>query len=234
MAERNHVTAAIRRKQPGGAEEARKLVESARALEGPRAEAFGEHADGSTPSEPPAPSTTTLLAVRDLDRSDALFLDGRLAGAAENVLPGWHHARVVRGARLAWAGWFEVPAVPRVDKRLGLPERVACSADDLADVTLGGRAPNVFPGVRCARWVAVRRGATGLEVAWCEGERCTAYGPLLREQTETKQTAAMPPWLAATIVGVATAGAASVLIATGTFERERPPPETESVYKGPR
>src|SRR5262245_20998612 len=37
MAERHQATAAIRRKQPGGAEEASRLVESARALEGPRA-----------------------------------------------------------------------------------------------------------------------------------------------------------------------------------------------------
>jgi hypothetical protein len=233
MAERHQATAAIRRKQPGGAEEAKRLVESARALEGPRAEAFGERAEGAAP-EPTAPAATTLLAVRDLDRADALVLDGRLADAAQNVLPGRHHVRVVRGSRLAWAGWFDVPAGPRVDKRLGVPERVACSADDLADVTVGTRTPNVVSGVRCARWVAVRRGATGLEVAWCEGERCTAYGPLLREQLETKPKAAMPTWLAATIVGVAAVGAGTVLVATGTFERERPPPQIEKVYRGPR
>ncbi len=232
MAERHQVTAAIRRRQPDGAEEARKLVESARALEGSRAQAFGESAEGGTP-ELAAPAAT-LLAVRDLDRADALVLDGKLAAAAENVLPGRHHARVVRGSRVAWAGWFDVPAGPRLDKRLGVPERIACSADDLADVTQSGRAPNVPPGVHCARWVAVRHGATGLEVSWCGGERCTAFGPLLREQLETKPKAAMPPWLAATIVGVATVGAASLLFATGTFDREQPPAVTEWAYRGPR
>ena len=232
MAERHHVAAAIRRTQPDGAAEAAALVRSASVIEGPRAEAFGEHTEAGAPET--SPPARTLLSVLDLDTSDALFIDGRMARASETVLPGRHHGRVLRGPRLAWAGWFDVPAQPRVQKYFGVPERGPCSAEDLADVTLGERAPNVPYGVHCGRWVAVRRGATGLEVSWCEGQRCTAYGPLLREQLETKAKAAMPNWLAATLVGAAAVGAASLLIATGTFERERPPPEHRSVYEGPK
>jgi hypothetical protein len=231
MAERHYLTAAIRRTQPDGAAEAAALVRSARALEASRAEAFGEPQAGSLEASPSAP---TLLSVLDLDTTDVLVIDGRVTKASETVLPGRHHARVLRGARLAWAGWFDVPAEQLVQKHFGIPERAPCSTEDLADVSPGERAPSVPYGVHCGRWVAVRRGATGLEVAWCDGERCTAYGPLLREQLETKQKAAMPSWLAATIVGAAAVGAATLLIATGTFERERPPPEHRSVYEGPK
>jgi hypothetical protein len=232
LAERYHVAAAIRRNQPDGAADAAQLVASARVLEGPRAEVFGERTGPGIPEA--RTEAPTLLSIRDLDRTDVLVIDGKVARASENLLPGRHHVRVLRDSHLAWAGWLDVPAEPRVEKLLGVPERLTCSKDDLADVTPGGRAPNVPYGVHCGRWVAVRRGATGLEVAWCEGARCTAYGPLLREQLETKPKAAMPAWLAATIVGAATVGAASLLIATGTFERERPPPVTNTVYQGPR
>jgi hypothetical protein len=43
----------------------------------------------------------------------------------------------------------------------------------------------------------------------------------------------LPPWVAATIVGAATLGAGSILLFTGAFERERPPPVTRIVYEGP-
>ena len=234
MAERHRIAAEIRRQQPNGAAEAERLVASAHALEGSRALRFGEATETSAPeatAEPPS----AHLTVRDLDAHDVLVLDGRTATRAQAVavVPGRHHARVLRDSWLAWSGWFDVPAEPRVDELLGVPERVACSDGDLHGVASGARAPSVPAGVRCGRWITVRRGATGLEVSWCEGPRCTAYGPLLREQIPTKSRATIAPWAAATIVAVATLGAASLLIATGTFERERPPPTTSWVYPGP-
>jgi len=229
MAERHQLAAAIRKRQPDGAEEAQRLVASAQALEGRRAASFGES---------PAPAARaqvkpTLVVVRDLDPADVLVLDGRAAASAENLLPGRHHGQVLRGSRVAWSGWFDVPAKARVETSLGVPPRVACSLDDLGDVAVGSRSPSVPRGVRCQRWIGVRRGKTGLEVAWCEGQRCTAYGPLLAEQKPVPPHASLPPWAAATIVGAAAVGAVVILVATDAFERERPPPVGLVVYPGP-
>ncbi|HEX6272152.1 MAG TPA: hypothetical protein VFZ53_03905 [Polyangiaceae bacterium] len=233
MAERHHVAADIHRKQPNGAEEAARLVASARALEGPRSTRFEDAAGAPTASEDPNAPSPTRLSVRDLAPHDVLVLDGRAVVSGERVAPGRHHARVLRDSALAWSGWFDVPSGERVDKLLGVPERVACSKGDLARVTPGPRAPSAPSGVQCGRWVAVRRGVSGLEVSGCEGPRCTAFGPLLREQLPATAAAGIAPWAAAALVGAATVGAASILIATGTFERERPPPTTVSVYRGP-
>jgi hypothetical protein len=236
MAERHQLAATIRRKQPGGAEDAERLVARAEALEGARAAPFGESSDAGTETlrvDAP-PGVRVLLSVRDLDAHDVLVVDGLSATRSWSVLPGRHHASVLRGSRVVWAGWFDVPPEARVDRLLGIPERVACSSEDFGDTALGGRAPIVPADVQCGRWIALRRGATGLEVAWCEGPRCTAYGPLLDEQVAPKPAAArIPPWLAATIVGATAVGAASLLIATGTFERERPAPVVVPVYRGP-
>jgi hypothetical protein len=234
MAERHHVAAEIRRKQPDGAGDAERLVASARALEGPRSERF-EGAPGTTPAPDASSSPSpTLLSVRDLAPYDVLVLDGRAVAASERVAPGRHHARVLRDSALAWSGWFDVPSGARVDKLLGVPARVACDSGDLARVKAGTRAPNTPAGVQCSRWIAVRRGASGLEVSWCEGPRCTAYGPLLREQIPVKPAPSIAPWAAAAIVGAASVGAASILIASGAFERDRPPPTTSWTYTGPR
>lgn len=236
MAERHQLAAAIRRKQPGGDEDAARLLASAEALEGSRAAPFGE--TDTVPENPGVaapPRMRALLSVRDLDVHDTLLVDGLSATNPWPLLPGRHHAEVLRGARVVWAGWFEVPAAARVDRLLGVPERVACSGEDFGETAIGGRAPDVPAGVRCERWIAVRRGATGLEVAWCEGPRCTAYGPLLDEQlAPTSAPSRIPPWLAATLVGATAVGAATLLIATGTFERERPDPVVVPVYRGPR
>jgi hypothetical protein len=231
MAERHQLAAAIRRKQPNGAAEAETLVASARALEGPRAALFGE--GEPAPVDPAPPAVPARLDVLDLDRADRLVLDGRLAAPSESVLPGRHHARVLRDSSVVWAGWFEVPAELRVGKLLGVPPRVPCSDDDLRDVGQGARTPIVPVGVRCGRWIGVRRGKARLEVAWCDGARCTAYGPLLAEPKATEPRASLPAWAAATIVGAVTLGAGSILIFTGAFERERPPPVRRTVYQGP-
>lgn len=235
LAERHQLAAAIRRKQAGGAEDADRLVASAEALEGPRAAPFGDVAAApETPVPAPLLGIRALVSVRDLDAHDSLVVDGRAATNPASVLSGRHHAHVLRGSRVVWAGWFDVPAEARVDGLLGIPERAPCSDEDFAGTTTGGRAPTVPTGVRCGRWLAVRRGATGLEVAWCEESRCTAYGPLLREQLAPKPAAAqIPAWLAATVVGATAVGAASLLIATGTFDREKPPPVVVPVYRGP-
>jgi hypothetical protein len=236
MAERHQLAAAIRRKQPGGDEDAARLLASAEALEGPRAAPFGEGGDAAPENSGVAapPKLRALLSVRDLDVHDELVVDGFSAKGSWSVLPGRHHAEVLRGSRVVWAGWFDVPAEARVDRLLGVPERLACSGEDFGETAVGGRAPDVPAGVRCERWIAVRRGATGLEVAWCEGPRCTAYGPLLAEQGAPKAAPVrIPPWLAATIVGATAVGAATLLVATGTFERERPEPILVPVYRGP-
>jgi hypothetical protein len=236
MAERHQLAAAIRRKQPGGDEDAARLLASAEALEGSRAAPFGENADAAleNPGVAAPPRTRVLLSVRDLDAHDALVVDGFSATNPWSLLPGRHHAEVIRGSRVVWAGWFDVPFEAGVDRLLGIPERVACSGEDFGETAVGGRTPVVPAGVRCERWITVRRGATGLEVAWCEGPRCTQYGPLLDEQIASKSASSrIPPWLAATIVGATAVGAATLLIATGTFERERPEPVVVPVYRGP-
>jgi hypothetical protein len=230
MAERHELAAAIRRRQPDGAADADALEASARALEGPRARPFEE---GERAESPGVATSSVLFGIRDLDAADVLSLDGRVAPNPSSVLPGRHHARVLRGSRLVWSGWIDVPKEPRARRALGVPARAPCGAEDLFDVDAGTRTPLVMPGVHCQRWVGVRRGASGLEVAWCSGSRCTAYGPLLAEQKERERVASLPPWIAGAIVGAASAGAAALLFATGAFERDEPPPVFRPVYFGP-
>lgn len=230
MAERHQLAAAIRRRQPDGASDAEALLASARALEGPRAAPF--EVLGATPAQT-TPVPAVAFAVGDLDVADVLSIDGRIATGSASVLPGRHHVQVRRDSRLAWLGWVDVAAGSERPHVLGVPPRVACSQDDLAEVSLGTRTPVVPRGVRCARWVGVRRGHEGLEVAWCERGRCTAYGPLLAEEEPKAAPAAIPPWLAGALVGVATAGAAAILIGSGAFAREQPATEVRLVYRGP-
>jgi hypothetical protein len=226
MAERYELAGDILRKLPGREADAVLFAQRAAALEGPRAASFGD-VDGTAPSSEP---TRASLSIEDLGAGDTLVLDGRTAPGEGRVLPGLHHARVTRGSFVVWAGFFEVSSQPRVAKTLGVPARVACSEGDLAEVGDGSFRPSVPRGVRCERWVAVRRGRAGLDVARCEHDECGAFSPLPPDKTAER--ASIPPWLAATLVGAATLGAGALLVFTGAFDREEPPPTTTWVYQG--
>jgi hypothetical protein len=226
MAERYELAGDILRKQPGKEADAALFAQRAEALEGPRAASFGD-AEGT--ALPPAPARTSL-SIKDLDAGDTLVLDGRAAPREASVLPGLHHARVTRGSFVVWTGFFEVAGESRVRKTLGVPVRLACSEQDLAEVADGSFRPSAPRGVRCERWMAVRRGRAGLEIARCERDACGAFSPLPPDKAAERAT--IPPWLAATIVGAATLGAGALLVFTGAFDREEPPPTTTWVYPG--
>lgn len=223
LAEHHRIAADLRRAAPDGAEAAAELDRQARALEGPRAAAFG------TEPGPESPSTSVRVLVRDLDSRDVLELDGASGGPERSVTPGVHQARVLRSGELAFAGWATLAAEGEVT--LGVRPLVACSTEDLDGVSLEGRVVLGTRGVRCGRFVLARREGGRLEVADCTGSACTPFTPL--KEPRDKTVAGLSPWAFAAL---ATTGVVATMLLTtwaaGGFEREHPPEKTVFVYGG--
>jgi hypothetical protein len=188
------------------------------ALEGPRAQAFGEaRADVAS-------AHLVALEVGGLAERDELELDGQALGARRRVAlaPGLHHARVRRRGHLVFAAFSEV--VPEQSAfPLAVPELVPCSAEDLA---LAGAATT--PDVACARWAKARAEPGGVGVALCEHERCGAFVHWQHRAPEPfaplpVERRALPSWAGAAIAGAAIAVAGTlVLWQSGAFDRSRP------------
>jgi hypothetical protein len=227
LAERHRLAAAVRRVQPNGAADAVGLDERAFVLEGKRAPAFGEF--GSS-----LDTTASLRATRvrfsDVADRDHLEIDGVSGGAMRELIPGEHHVRVLRGDSLVFAGYFVSGGESGI--RLGVPAIVPCSAWDLAAVTAGTNTLAATTGVRCGRWVAVRRMLGGLELAECVASRCGAFSPI--EAPRAPARPRFPQWASVAIAGVASIGATSLALwAAGAFDRPAQPARTDVVYRGP-
>jgi hypothetical protein len=211
-------------------------LDRARALEGDRAPAAGAE-------PPPERAPTTLagiplaaLAAPSPRTRDAVFVDGRPAPERE-LTPGRHHVRMTRGGQLVWAGW--VVAGAGAAARPPDPTR-ACSALDLADVTLDAARPLPAPGIACALWAAARLSELGgLDVSSCRGSSCSPWQHLgpgaavpSRPSAAVDEPRAWPGWLTWALIGAGAAATTSlVLWQAGAFERATP--STEFVFTGP-
>jgi hypothetical protein len=221
LAEHHRVAADLARLTGSGTTDADALAREARALEGPRAAAFGAE------STPESARATITLHIDDLDARDTLELDGVSGGAERKVEPGTHQVRVLRDGDLVYAAFR--PLMQGGSVSLGVRPLAACSSEDLGHVTQGGEFVRATSGVRCTRYVVARRTAGQLEVAECGLAACTKFTAL------TASSRGLAPWATVAIV---TAGAliamTAVTWAAGGFEREPAADKTMFVYGGLR
>lgn len=191
------------------------------ALEGPRAPSFGAPILHVSLAEP------RPLAVHGLGERDELELDAAAIGGTRQVLlvPGLHHARVWRRGKLVFATFFEL-APEQAAVELAAPPLVACSPEDLAGAGVLHAVPEP---IACSRWAKVRPEQSGIGVALCEHQRCSAFVHWER-RAEPNFTAigvensrAIPAWATYTIAGTAALLATGlVLWQSGAFERGHP------------
>jgi hypothetical protein len=199
--------------------------EQRRALEGPRAPAFGEAlvALGTT-----SPERAVLL--EGLAAADQLDVDGvaRPRGARQlSLVPGLHHFRVLRAGRPVFAAFRRVE-VDQASLRLEVPPLVPCSYEDLSTVDarlLAAGAP-VPAGVACQRFAVVQPASRGVSVALCSVKGC---GPLVKWQQRgrpapftpiTVDRSSLPGWAGFAIAGAGAALATSlVLWQSGALDR---------------
>jgi hypothetical protein len=212
------------------AERAAELDQKRAAIEGARAAAFGEAA--STGAS--APQVT--LEVTGVGAGDELEIDGarRPRGTSKLTLaPGLHHARVWRGNRPVFAEFATVTAGQTAFK-LEVPQRSACSAEDLEQVPRSAESSNAslpaaLPSdIACGQWAQVREESGGIGVALCEKSRCGAFMHWQRHAPARFAPIAtasrrFPTWAGVVIAGGAALVASSVVLwQSGAFERGRP------------
>jgi len=202
------------------------LLAAAEAIDGPVATPFGATA-GPRPAAgtPPDHPTRPMHGPRP---GDVVFVDGALAHEPR-VAPGRHHVRVVRGSRMAWAGWVTV-GEGGVDLPLLGP--APCTEGDLGRVRYEEGALALPTDVQCGNWVAVRSVARDrIEIARCRASTCGPFLPWSRAWGHAFALPAQPAWprrkssdwlfwaaasvLASTATGI-------VLWQAGAFEREGP------------
>jgi hypothetical protein len=220
LAEHHRIAAELARLASDGSA-ADELDRQARALEGPRAAAFG--AEGSLDTA----TGSVALRIEDLDTRDMLELDGVSGGAERNVEPGTHQLRVLRDGELVFAAFRSVTESGALS--LGVRPLVPCSTEDLARVTHGGEFVRGTARVRCPRYVVARRANGQLEAAECTFSACTRFAAL------EPASRGLAPWATVAIV---TAGAlvamTAVTWAAGGFERAPAADKTVFVYGGLR
>jgi hypothetical protein len=206
--------------------EAKKLEARARSLEGARAPAFGSTAGDSAP-----PLATERVELQGLGQHDRVYIDGRVASRSPTLVPGEHHARVLRRGRAVWAGWLKLSAEQPV--RVPVPPPVACGKDDLGTPRITGDRVKVGKGVLCSRWIVARpRVGGGIEVASCSGSWCGALMPWTRRSSELysgppqgprKDEGGLPTWAGWLIAGASAAAVTGVALwQTGAFDDPEP------------
>ena len=157
--------------------------------------------------------------------TDDVYVDG-IRGPRATVPGGEHHYRVVRGDRLAWAGWVDIAGAAQIR----FPGTSPCSASDLGAVDDSSGRIILRHRVSCPEWAAARTpGDDRIEVARCHGSSCGTFLPWKREWGATFELPVHRPWpepksnhwifwAAASIAAAATTGI--VLWQTGVFDRE--------------
>ena len=234
LAERYRLGAELAARSPALGSSAAQHLRRALVLEGARAPEFGAPATNS-PEQPPV---VTNVSVEGLDSRDRLELDGSaIAGRTLSLPAGEHHVRVVRGGRLAFAGWVTLGEGASA-LELPLPPIAACSAEDFAGYRVESGRALAAPGTRCARWVLAAPAPRGLRFADCFADRC---GPFMGFAPESKRVS-LPPQpererssrglVNAAVIGAAVlAGTAVVLWQSGAFD-EAGPGRSRWVYGG--
>ncbi len=233
LAEQLELSADLEDAAPEGASSAQALRERAAALEGARATPFSDRAASSELTTPSARALTT----EGLEPNDVLEWDGVRIAHALTSATGEHHARVLRGERLLWAGWVNVAEQePRV--RLPVPENPACSPDDIGAARIAGGRALTSARVRCESYVlAAAHPGGGIEAALCERGVC---GKVVIFQRGTHDDAGAvagernwPRWATYTLVAAGGVLATSlVLWRTGAFDRKQPGTTVELTYMG--
>lgn len=203
--------------------EAARLLEARReALEGPRAQAFGESALPSAG----ASVTPKPRLVQGLAPIDELELDGNWVGHARQVelAAGRHHVRVHRHGRLVHAAFAELVAEQGA-LELDAPPLVPCSSEDLESVNANQPAH----GVRCERWAMVRADVGGgIGVALCRQDECSPFTHWQRRAPAPFRPIAdehsqLPAWTGFAVAGASLLVASGlVLWQAGAFERGHP------------
>jgi hypothetical protein len=192
------------------------------ALEGPRAQAFGESALPSTG----APVSPKPRIMKGLAAIDELEIDGNWVGRARQVelAAGLHQLRVHRRGRLIHATFAALAEEPSA-LELDAPPLVPCSTEDLEGI--GANEP--AHGVSCERWAMVRADAGGgIGVALCRRDECSPFTHWQRRAPAPFQPIAdehrqLPAWTGFAVAGAAllvTSGL--VLWQAGAFERGHP------------
>ena len=207
-------------------------LDQALALEGARAPAAGGAAAPSTVAARGDGLPLAALSFPRMRPGDEVFIDG-LPLQEHELSPGRHHVRVLRGGRLAWAGWPVAASEP--EPRPADPTR-ACGGLDFAGVEAGPEAPRPPPGILCPRWAAVRPNALGgIDVSSCNASSCATWQHLGAGPDPAAPLAeahAWPGWLTWALVGAGAAATTTlVLWQAGAFERAAP--TQEFVFTGP-
>ena len=231
MAEVLELSADVENTEAEGAEAALALRKRAAALEGPRAAPFSDRAPGATLEALEVPPTQAVT-VAGLEATDTLEWDGVERANPLTTAAGEHHARVLRGGRLLWAGWAKVEP-NEAQLRLPVPETVACSSDDLEGGHFEGGRAVPATHARCESYVLARaRLGGGIEAALCERSSCGnvviwEHGGAPAAHGETKKVI----WPYAIALGAsALAVTGLVLWRTGAFDRPGAPTVTSVVY----
>lgn len=233
MAEELELRADIEAAAPEGASSARALRERAAALEGARALPFSDR----DPHVDLAPPITHGVSRDGLEPNDVLEWDGIASAETFAVASGEHHARVLRGGRLLWAGWV---GVGEGDTRVHLPvpESPSCSPDDIGSAHIAGGRAIASERTRCESYVLARAHAGGgVEAALCERNVC---GKVVIFQRNAHPAAAAsrsertwPAWATYTLVGAGGVLATGlVLWRAGVFDRKEPGTTVELTYMG--
>ncbi len=234
MAEVLELSADVENTDPGGADAALALRKRAATLEGPRAAPFSDRAPAAALEvlEVPEVPPTQAITVAGLEASDTLEWDGVQRENPLTTAAGEHHARVLRGGRLLWAGWAKVE-LNETQLRLPVPETVACSSDDLEGGHFEGGRAVPATHARCESYVLARaRLGGGIEAALCERTSCGNV--VIWEHAGTPATHAESKkviWPYAVAIGAgALAVTGLVLWRTGAFDRPGAPTVTSVVY----
>lgn len=213
---------------------ASELRAKARALAGPRADEYHPPSAAGAPAPRPPALPTTAVRIEGPRNGDEVYIDARPVDPHDThtMAATLHHARVLRGSTLAWAGWVRV-AADQHRLELPIPAPQPCTREDLQTATIVDGRVEVAEPIACPHWVAARPVESGVEVALCHFDRCdplvkwnrsmgvTYEGPPQPER-ETRRWPAWLTWTLASVGGAATASLA--LWGAGVFDHPRPAP----------
>ncbi len=165
---------------------------AALALEGQRAETFGER---TTPAAVPAEPARATITVLGIAPRDTVEWDGAMQPASW----GEHHLRVLRGERLLWSGWVTLGADAK-ELRLSVPAITPCGAEDLDATRTDAARPLPAPDTRCSNYAVARVARGKLEMARCQRSRCEAFQPVPAPPAtpasplSVARASGLPPW----------------------------------------
>ena len=205
---------------------AREQARAARALEGPRARTFNE----ALRAQPEPTGVTRTVSLAGLSTRDVAEWNGVERPGAAELPVGTHHLRVMRGGRAVWSGWLTIRA-DSTTVRIGVPKLVACSADDLAGVSLVAERAVPRADTACADFAVAREVRGRWLLARCRNGRCGAFeSPLTAPPPLANPPSSIPTW--AYVAGSVLVTGGLVWLAAPSSNGAAPPPRFR--YEGLR